>query len=68
MKHKWLKQPDIKRLGMPSFKIWICAVCGCEKSQGNWRFSEARYDRSGQSYDHYIECYDDEAEKLKTID
>lgn len=68
MKHKWDKLPDHCKNGVGYFKVWKCRVCGCIKELLNQRFAEADYERNGQIYSHYIECIDEEAEKLKTID
>lgn len=68
MRHKWVKQSDIKHTGMPTHFVWLCCVCGCQKVVGNYRFATPHYERSGQVFDHYIECIDEKAEKLKTID
>lgn len=67
MRHTWQKLPDVESFGHRHFK-WLCKVCGCEKLLGNYKFATPRYDRNGQLYDRYIECIDEEAEKLKTID
>lgn len=68
MKHKWDKKPDRFFDGIGMFKVWRCRVCGCVKHLLNQRFAEPTYTRSRQNFDRYIECIDEEAEKLKTID
>lgn len=68
MKHKWTKLPNDVQVGMPVHFQWQCKTCGATKTLGNYKFATPSYERSSQTYDHYIECYDDELEKLKTID
>lgn len=68
MRHTWKKQPDKHHVEIGNFKVWICKVCGCEKSLGNYKFAKPHYERNGQMYDYYIDCFDMEAENLKTID
>lgn len=67
MKHNWTKQPDKQTLAC-KVKVWICKVCGCEKTLGYYKFAEPDYDRNGQHYSHYVECINYELEDLKTID
>lgn len=68
MKHKWIKHPDFKIDGIGWFSKWMCSICGCEKTLGKYKFAEPDFDRNGQLYSHYIECVDEKAEMLKTID
>jgi hypothetical protein len=69
MNHTWQKQPDDTICaGTIRVKVWICKVCGCVKTLGYYKFSEPDYSRNGQIYTRYIECIDEKAEMLKTID
>lgn len=69
MKHTWQKQPDqLMCADTIKVKVWLCKVCGCIKTLGYYKFAEPDYDRNGQMYSHYIECVDEKAEMLKTID
>lgn len=67
MNHTWEKQPD-KEYVFAKTKHWICKVCGCEKFLGYYKFATPNYQRSGINFDGYVECYDEAAEMLKTID
>lgn len=67
MRHTWEKQPDEDQIS-GWMKIWVCKVCGCKKILGNYKFAQPHYQRSNQMFDNYIECIDEKAEKLKTID
>lgn len=67
MKHTWERQPDEDWV-FSKVKIWMCTMCGCKKALGYTKFATPIYQRSSITYTEYVECFDIEAENLKTID